>query len=88
MSKLEFLQEAWEDYLFWQSQDKKTLKKINALLSEIVRHPFTGSGKPEPLKGDLSGWWSRRIDKSNRIVYRALEGENIEIAECRGHYES
>ena len=60
---------AWEDYLYWQVQDKKTLKRINALISDIKREPFEGIGKPEPLKGKLSGYWSRRIDEANRIVY-------------------
>ena len=60
---------AWEDYLFWQSQDKKTLKRINAVIKEMQREPYSGIGKPEPLKGNLSGWWSRRIDGCNRIVY-------------------
>ena len=62
--------EAWEDYLYWQVQDKKTLKRINALLKDIERNNFNGIGKPEPLKGDLSGFWSRRIDDTNRLVYR------------------
>lgn len=60
---------AWDDYLYWQTQDKKTLKRINALIKDIQRNPFEGIGKPEPLKGNLSGWWSRRIDDTNRIVY-------------------
>ena len=60
---------AWDDYLYWQTQDKKTLKRINALIKDIKRNPFEGIGKPEPLKGNLSGWWSRRIDDTNRIVY-------------------
>ena len=77
--------EAWEDYLYWQ-QDKKTLKRINALLKEIERDAFGGIGKPEPLKGELSGFWSRRIDATNRLVYRIREGR-LEIASCRGHYD-
>ena len=60
--------DAWDDYLYWQTQDKKTLKRINALIKEIERTPYEGIGKPEPLKGNLSGWWSRRIDEKNRIV--------------------
>lgn len=76
---------AWEDYLYWQTQDRKTLKRINALLKDIERNHFTGIGKPEPLKGDLSSWWSRRIDDTNRLVYRIRDGR-IEIAQCRTHY--
>ena len=78
--------EAWEDYLYWQTQDKKTLKRVNALITAIVREPFAGIGKPEPPKGDLSGFWSRRIDDTNRIVYRIRDGA-LEIASCKGHYD-
>ena len=78
--------EAWEDYLYWQTQDKKTLKRVNALITDIEREPFAGIGKPEPLKGDLSGFWSRRIDDTNRIVYRVRDGA-LEIASCKGHYD-
>lgn len=77
--------DAWDDYLYWQTQDKKTLKRINALVKDIERTPYEGIGKPEPLKGNLSGWWSRRIDEKNRIVYRQKDG-NIQIVECRTHY--
>ena len=77
---------AWEDYLYWQTQDKKTLKRINSLLKDIQRDRYNGIGKPEPLKGNLSGWWSRRIDEENRIVYKEKD-ESIIIAACRGHYE-
>ena len=76
---------AWADYLYWQSQDKKTLKRINSLIKDIERNPLEGIGKPEPLKGDLSGFWSRRIDEHNRLVYRIV-GEDCQIAQCRGHY--
>lgn len=76
---------AWEDYLYWQGQDKKTLKRINTLIKDIQREPFDGIGKPEPLKGDLSGLWSRRIDEVNRIVYFEQDGV-IYIISCRGHY--
>lgn len=82
---LSWYDKAWEDYLYWQSQDKKTLNKINKLLKDIRRNPFVGIGKPEPLSGDLAGWWSRRIDDKNRIVYKQ-QGENIIIAECGWHY--
>ena len=84
MKKIWF-DEAWEDYIYWQQQDKKTLKRINALLKEIERENFKGIGKPEPLKGELSGFWSRRIDDTNRIVYRIVEGR-LEILSCKGHY--
>ena len=79
-------EQAWDDYCYWQMQDKKTLKRINALIKDIQRDRFDGIGKPEPLKEELSGWWSRRIDDVNRIVYREEEGAII-IASCRGHYE-
>ena len=81
MKKIWF-DEAWEDYIYWQSQDKKTLKRINSLLRDIERDNFDGIGKPEPLKGELSGFWSRRIDDSNRFVYRIKNGI-LEILICR-----
>lgn len=84
MNKL-WQDEAWEDYVYWQTQDKKTLKRINQLLQDISRNGFDGIGKPEPLKGDLLGWWSRRIDDTNRLIYRINNGI-IEIAQCRSHY--
>lgn len=77
---------AWEEYTEWQSQDKKTLKRINALIKDIQRNLFEGIGKPEALKGNLSGYWSRRIDEVNRIVYKEKDGAVI-IASCKGHYE-
>ena len=77
---------AWEEYLSWQSEDKKTLKRINSLIKDMQRSPFDGIGKPEPLKGDLQGSWSRRIDHVNRIVYTVIEDELI-IISCRGHYD-
>lgn len=83
--KLIFLSTGWEDYLYWQVTDKKTLKKINALIKEIQRSPFQGNGKPEPLKHDLAGWWSRRIDLEHRLVYR-VENESLFILQCRYHY--
>lgn len=76
---------AWEDYLYWQTQDKKTLKRINLLLQDIDRNRYSGIGKPEPLKGDFQGYWSRRIDETNRLIYRIME-ERIEILQCRSHY--
>ena len=81
--------EAWEDYLYWQASDKAVLDKINALLGDIRRTPFKGLGKPEPLRGNLSGWWSRRITGDHRLVYR-VEGKGnerrVEIVQCRYHY--
>ncbi len=78
--------EAWEDYLYWQQQDRKTLNRINSLVKDIDRNQYKGIGKPEPLKGNFSGWWSRRIDETNRLIYRIRNGE-IEIIQCRSHYE-
>jgi toxin YoeB len=87
MSKhIDFQERAWSDYLYWQTQDKKMVKRINALIKDIERGGHDGMGRPEPLVGDLSGWWSRRIDDVNRMVYR-VRGEVVEIAQCRGHYE-
>jgi toxin YoeB len=83
--KLLFHDQAWEDYLYWQQTDKQLLKRINTLIREIQREPFSGMGKVEPLKGDLSGYWSRRIDGTHRIVYKVEQGA-IVIAQCRGHY--
>lgn len=77
---------AWEDYCCWQTLDKKTLRKINELIRDIQRNCYSGIGKPEPLKGNLSGWWSRRIDEANRIVYREKDGAVI-IAACKGYYD-
>ena len=78
--------EAWEDYLYWQSQDKKTLKRINQLLKDRDRNGYSGIGKPEPLKNDLSGYWSRRIDEVNRLVYK-INGDTVYILQCRSHYK-
>ena len=77
--------EAWEEYLYWQMQDKKMLKRIVQLIKDIQRNPFEGIGKPEPLKGNLTGFWSRRIDEEHRIVY-AVEKEMVIIISCKGHY--
>ena len=76
---------AWQDYLYWQRQDKKTLKRINKLIQNTLTTPFDGIGKPEPLKENLSGYWSRRIDETNRLVYR-MSDEYIKIISCRYHY--
>ena len=77
--------DAWEDYLYWQTQDKKTLKRINKLLQDIERNGYNGIGKPEALKEDLSGFWSVRIDETNRIVFRVTDGK-LEIWQCGSHY--
>lgn len=76
---------AWEDYLYWQSADKTTLKRINSLIRDIARQPYTGPGAPEPLKHGLSSYWSRRIDRAHRLVYRVVDG-TILIVQCRYHY--
>lgn len=86
MRAIRFVPDAWDDYLYWQDQDKKTLKRLNLLITAAAREPFSGIGKPEPLRGELSGYWSRRIDEANRLVYRANDSELVIIA-CRFHYE-
>ena len=87
MKLLQWDFDAWEDYLYWQVENKKNLKRINQLIKDIERHTFEGIGKPEPLNGNLTGLWSRRIDEEHRIVY-LVEGDNILIFACRGHYNS
>ncbi|MBD5519780.1 MAG: Txe/YoeB family addiction module toxin [Lachnospiraceae bacterium] len=77
---------AWEEYCYWQDQDRKTQKRINALIKDIQRNTFNGIGKPEPLRGNLSGMWSRRIDETNRLIYCEKDGAII-IASCKGHYD-
>ena len=86
MNNISFTSRAWEEYCYWQMQDKKTLKRINLLLLDIQRNGYEGIGKPEPLKENLSGFWSRRIDEVNRLVYK-IEKEQIVIIQCKGHYE-
>lgn len=81
-----FVDESWEDYLYWQKTDKKKLKRINDLLKDIARKPFDGIGKPEPLKYKYSGFWSRRIDDEHRLIYKYQEDE-ILVAKCRFHYD-
>ena len=78
-------EDAWADYLYWQLHDKKMLKRINQLLQDTERNGYAGIGRPEPLKGNLSGWWSKRIDDCNRIVFR-IRDDAIEIIQCGGHY--
>ena len=85
MNKL-WTDDAWEDYLYLSSEDKKTLKRINLLLKDIDRNHYDGIGKPEPLKFELQGFWSRRIDERNRLVYK-IEDNNVIILHCKGHYE-
>lgn len=82
---LVWIEEGWEDYLYWQQVDKKTLKKINELIKAIQRTPFDGIGKPEALKENLSGWWSRRINLEDRLVYK-VENNTLIILQCRKHY--
>ena len=84
--KINFTETGWSDYLYWESQDKRTLRQINKLIADIERNGYDGLVKPEPLRGDLSGWWSRRIDEKNRLVYRLIDGEAVEISQCKGHY--
>ena len=86
MLRLAWTSKAWQDYLYWQSQDKKTLKRINRLIQDTMSNPFGGIGKPEPLKKNLSGFWSRRIDETNRLVY-AVDNDYITVVSCRYHYE-
>ncbi len=86
MSKIVFTELAWSEYIYWQSQDNKTLKKINKLLQDIERNGNEGIGKPEPLKNNLSGTWSRRIDEKNRLVYKIADNGCIEVFQCKGHY--
>lgn len=82
----EFVEESWEDYVYWQKTDKKKLKRINELLKEIARTPYEGIGKPEPLKHKYSGYWSRRIDDEHRLIYQ-IKDNSIIILKCRFHYD-
>ncbi len=84
--KIVFVDESWEDYLYWQKTDKSKLKKINELIKDINRNPFDGLGKPEALKHKYAGFWSRRIDHEHRLIYRVVEDE-IQIVKCRFHYD-
>lgn len=83
--KLIFSDEAWDDHLYWQKQDRKMVERINKLIQEVTREPFSGLGKPEPLKHALSGFWSRRITDEHRMVYR-VEGDSLQLAQLRYHY--
>ncbi len=85
--KIQFSEHAWKEYLYWQGQDKRTLKRINDLLEDIIRRGgFRGIGRPEPLKNNLSGYWSRRIDDKHRLVYQ-IEDEVCKVIQCKGHYD-
>lgn len=87
--KLTFSSRAWDEYLEWQPDDRRGLERLNALIKECMRDPFRGIGKPEPLGGNLSGWWSRRINQGHRLVYRVSgkgEAQTLEVAQCRYHY--
>ena len=83
--RIVFSKQAWEDYLHWQANDPRLLQRLNGLIKECARTPIQGTGKPEPLRGDLSGWWSRRMTQEHRLVYR-VEGDDLLIAQCRYHY--
>ncbi len=83
--KILFAEKAWEDYLYWQRVDKKTIRRINTLIKEVQREPFAGIGKPEPLRHALAGYWSRRIDDANRMVYK-VQNDSLLIAQLRYHY--
>ncbi len=80
------MSQAWEDYLYWQANDKKTLKKLNDLIRQCQRTPYEGLGKPEALKGSLSGWYSRRINHKDRLIYR-VDGDTLYVLQCRYHYQ-
>jgi toxin YoeB len=87
--RLVFSEKAWDQYVYWQENDQKILVKLNGLFEECCRHPFKGTGKPEPLGGNLTGWWSRRINQEHRLVYRVAgkgDAQALEIAQCRYHY--
>lgn len=88
--KLLWTERAWQDYLHWQATDPRMLERVNDLIRDARRNPFAGLGKPEPLRGELAGWWSRRISQEHRLVYRVTgkgEVQALEIAACRFHYE-
>ena len=86
MGNITFTERAFDDYLYWQVQDKRMLKRINLLLKDIDRNHYEGLGKPEPMKENLTGYWSRRIDDTHRLVYRVQNGQ-IEVYQCKGHYD-
>ena len=83
---IRFTPAAWADYIYWHRQDKKTLKRVNTLIEAAARDPFAGIGKPEPLLGNMTGYWSRRIDEIHRLVY-AVDDADLDVIACRGHYD-
>ena len=85
MGNISFSEKGWEDFNYWQTQDKKTMKRILQLITDIQRNHYEGIGKPEPLKHELQGYWSRRIDDTNRLVYK-IEGDTVQIIQCKNHY--
>lgn len=84
--RLTWLPNGWKDYLYWQESDRKILQRVNELIRDALRNPFSGIGKAEPLKNNLKGWWSRRITQEHRLIYR-VEGESLLIMQCRFHYD-
>ena len=84
--RLSWLPNGWKDYLYWQEKDRKILQRVNDVIRDTLRNPFSGIGKPEPLKKNLEGWWSRRITQEHRLIYR-VEGDSLLILQCRFHYE-
>ncbi len=86
IENLSFTLDGWDEYTAWQTEDKRTLKKINTLIKDIYRHPYEGIGHPEPLKSNLSGYWSRTIDEKNRLIYKVTDDGGVLIAHCNGHY--
>ena len=85
--RLTWLPNGWQDYLYWQDNDRKILQRVNELIRDALRNPFSGIGRPEPLKHHLKGWWSRRITQEHRLIYR-VEGESLLIMQCRFHYDA
>ena len=86
LDKLSFTLDGWDEYTAWQTEDKRTLKKINQLITDIIRNGNEGIGHPEPLKGNLTGYWSREIDEKNRLLYKIMDSGKVLIAHCNGHY--
>jgi len=86
IENISFSLRGYDDYIYWQSEDKKTLRKINKLIQSARRTPFNVEGSPKPLRGDFSGYWSREIDDKNRLIYRVINESQLEIAQCKGHY--
>jgi len=87
IDNVSFTLDGWEEYIAWQSEDKRIIKKINQLIKDIIRNGNTGIGHPEPLKHELSGYWSREIDEKNRLTYKILDNGNVLVTHCKGHYK-